>query len=223
MVRKLVAVAALFSVLLTALVLSNAAGAVPPSDSSPTPRISWPNNVNAAALAGEAVDEVARNKWSNIYGGISLAKGGNQLVVHLTTLANSAALNDLNIAAMAQSIKPTFVSSPTTVVQQQAMQDTVTADYGRLKTAGIILASWAVDGYTKRESITTLNGTKDQLTRLKSMFGPNVEVSSVSTLPTATADRGTDYAPFNGGDWGLTAVAIAPLVCLSTHRTPTTY
>lgn len=186
---------------LMAAMIPGRAGALPTNGSSSSTQIAWPNDIDAAAPAAAAVEKAASSKWSSIYGGVSLSDSGNQLVVHLTTLDNPTAMSDISATAMSLSIKPTFVSSPMTVTKEQALQNSVTAAYDQLKAAGITLASWAVDGYTKMVSIATLNGTSGQLSYLKSTFGPNVEVSSVSALPSAAADRGTDFAPFNGGDW----------------------
>ncbi len=124
---------------------AGAGSTAPKSDAvaPPSKRILAGNSTetNNAAAAADAVKKYASANSFSIFAGVELTNDGNDLTIFLTKL-DPAAESTLS-AQVGASVPVTFKVLPTTVIEQDALHDKVTAAVDDLlKTHNIKLVEW---------------------------------------------------------------------------------
>lgn len=157
--------------------------------------------MNQAAPIGDSIQAYAASHLSGIYGGIVATQNATHIDVYLTTLdsqTESHMLASLGIPAS----DVTFILTPTTIMQQDALHKTVIADSQAIRASGVDLVGWGPVTQTGEEQLRVVNPTASQIASLQQKFGPHIEIVNVSaSSEPITTDRQNDSAPWNGGDF----------------------
>ncbi|OFE15673.1 hypothetical protein BA895_21785 [Humibacillus sp. DSM 29435] len=147
------------------------------------------------------MEQRGRTAHGSLFGGAQASEDGAIIEVFLTR-DDPAVEADLRAAAKLSPTQIRFRTGATTVAQQDALHNRVTTAAPSLRKAGYRLDSWILNFATRREVITLTDGTPAQVAKLRRQFGPEVDVKAKPDSPArVTADRFSDTAPWNGGDF----------------------
>jgi hypothetical protein len=189
------------SLSLAGFVANSSISAVKASADASVPSSSVPPPMNIAGNAGEAAQSFASANYPNIFGGMALSSEGTHIDIYLTQL-NTQAESAIESSNNIPSSEISFIQTPTTVAQQNALHNMVLTNAQALQSQGIDIVAFDTDIYTGHEVAQVVNLTASQNQTLESEFGPNFTAVNIPPNQAPTLyDRENDTSPWNGGDF----------------------